>query len=353
MNKIVKKLTAFAVVCTAAMSCTAGAFAESFSDMPNDWRTGALENAVANGLISGMGDGTIAPDANITRAQMAAIIVRALGATEKTDISMFADVSADKWYYDELAKAVYMQAFSGDGSNMNPEKNITFQECFTVLSRVFGLCYRIDDKAVDGVLAAYSDGAQVADWAKKYYASVVDGGYWTGGESKLLRPSEFITRGEFAVVMDNLVKKYITSDADAEELPNGNVLVRGSDVKLDGKKINGDLIIGDGVPANKISLNDVEITGNFVLRGCATPTMKEYKNSDGTTGEKLSYGDIGCAVTGSCTGVYIVAPYISADISGLKYSTGWAISDTNIFVNIMAGAEQSGTETESDGAQAE
>lgn len=348
MNKILKKLAIFAVACTAAAACTVGAFAESFSDMPEDWRKGALENAVANGIISGMGDGTIAPDANITRAQMAAIIVRALGATEKTDISMFSDVSADKWYYDELAKAVYMQAFSGDGNNMNPEKNITFQECFTVLSRVFGLCYRIDDKAVDGVLAAYSDGAQVADWAKKYYASVVDGGYWTGGESKLLRPGEFITRGEFAVVMDNLVKKYINTAADAEELPDGNILVRGSDVNLDAKKINGDLIIGDGVPANKISLKNVEISGDFVLRGCATPTMKEYKESDGSTGKKISYGDIGCVISGKCNGVYIVAPYVSANISELKYNTGWAIKDTNIFVNIMAGGENEQTDADAE-----
>lgn len=331
LNKSVKKITAMLAVCAATLTMTAGAFAESFSDMPNDWRTTALENAVSNGLISGMGDGTIAPDANITRAQMAAIIVRALGATEKSDISAFADVSADKWYYDELAKAVYMQAFSGDGNNMNPEKNITFQECFTVLSRVFGLSYQIDDSSVSGVLAEYADGAEVADWAKKYYASVVDGGYWTGGESGLLRPAEYITRGEFAVVMDKLVAKYINSEADAEQLPEGNILVRADGVKLDGKTINGDLIIGDGVAANSASFDNINVTGSLVVRGGATPTEK-----DGT----LTYGDIGIKLSGVCDRVYIIAPYISADISSLKYNSGHAVKDTNVFVNVMTDAAE-------------
>ena len=149
MNKSFKKLASCLLSAAVAVSAYAGVFAESFSDMPNDWRTAAIENAVANGLISGMGDGTVAPDANITRAQMAAIIVRALGARNAADISMFADVSQDAWYYDELAKAVYMNAFSGDGQNMNPENNITFQECFTVLSRVFGLYYRTTEADYD------------------------------------------------------------------------------------------------------------------------------------------------------------------------------------------------------------
>lgn len=332
MNKFIKRAVSSVIGTALAVSMSAGVFAESFTDMPSDWRTTALENAVANGLISGMGDGTIAPDANITRAQMAAIIVRALGATEAADISMFADVKADAWYYNELAKAVYMNAFSGDGENMNPENNITFQECFTVLSRVFGLYYRTTDEEAMAALAAYSDGAEVASWAARYYGSVVKNGYWTGGEKQLLTPTAYITRGEFAVVMDNLVKTYITEPGEVGELPAGNVLVRCSDAVLDGKKIEGDLIIGDGVGANKVGLNDIEVTGRLVFRGCATPGMVEFTNQDGTTGTKMSYTEIGCSPTGSVFDIQIIAPYIYINLGGLKYEKGYTEKDTCVFL---------------------
>ena len=48
-----------------------------FSDMPDNWSTKALQNAVANGLIGGS-DGKIMPEDNLTRAEMATVIARAL-----------------------------------------------------------------------------------------------------------------------------------------------------------------------------------------------------------------------------------------------------------------------------------
>ena len=318
MNNIFKRLMSFAVVSVMSASFAVGAFAEDFSDMPNDWRTEALVNAVDNGLISGMGDGTIAPDANITRAQMAAIIVRALGATEMADISMFKDVSADKWYYSELAKAVYMKAFAGDGENMNPENNITFQECFTVLSNVFNLFYRTTDEEVEAELAKYTDGQQVAPWAKKYYASVLKYGYWAGGPEKLLTPTDYITRGEFAVVMDNMIETYITEPGEVGELPAGNVLVRCDGAVFKGTKIEGDLIIGDGVPGNGVTLENIDVSDRLVFRGCATPGMVEVKAEDGTVTEELKYTDIGCSPTGKAFDIQIIGPHISVAVGGIE-----------------------------------
>lgn len=332
MNKLLKKLAAGFIGAAVAASASAGVFAESFTDMPNDWRTSAIENAVANGLISGMGDGTVAPDANITRAQMAAIIVRALGAKTTADISMFADVSQDAWYYDELAKAVYMNAFSGDGENMNPENNITFQECFTVLSRVFGLYYRTTEEEASAALAKYSDGSEVASWAVRYYGSVVKNGYWTGGEKKLLTPAAYITRGEFAVVMDNLVKTYISEPGTFSELPEGNVVVRCSDVVLDGVSVAGDLIVGDGVEANKITISDINVTGRLVYRGCATPGEVEYEEDDGTIATKISYTDIGNSPTGTVFDIQLIAPYVYINLGELKYQQAYVGKDTCVYL---------------------
>ena len=65
----------------------------TFPDMPSDWSTQALQNAVNNGLLNGI-DGKIAAGENLTRAQMAAIVTRAFGTNGKANISSFGDVNA-------------------------------------------------------------------------------------------------------------------------------------------------------------------------------------------------------------------------------------------------------------------
>ncbi len=163
----------------------------TFPDMPNDWSTQALQNAINNGLLNGI-DGKIAAGENLTRAQMAAIVTRAFGTNGKADISSFGDVNAGDWFYDAMASSVLMGAFQGDGVNLNPNANITRQEAFTVLARLFTL-----SGGDQSVLNSYTDGDQVADWAKDSMASMVAAGYVKGSDN-MLNPLSSITRAEFA-----------------------------------------------------------------------------------------------------------------------------------------------------------
>lgn len=231
-----------------------------FTDMPDDWTTVALKNAVKNGLLNGY-DGKVMPYDNITRAQMAAIIVRALGADTMADISAFSDVTEDKWYYAEFSKAVYMKAFQGtDDGKLNPENFITFEECFIVVSRIFDLA-AADIKSLDG----FEDGAEVADWAKEAMAKVVGNGYWDGVDGKL-KPKSYITRQEFAVLMDNLVKTYINEPGEYEEFGEGNILIRSENVTIKGLETDDLIIIGDGVQG-ETHLTDIKSTNDIVCRG--------------------------------------------------------------------------------------
>ena len=69
----------------------------NFTDVPTTHPYYREIAAVANsGIVSGKGDGTYAPDGELTRAQMAKILVNAYDLTE-TDTTKFIDVSADHW----------------------------------------------------------------------------------------------------------------------------------------------------------------------------------------------------------------------------------------------------------------
>lgn len=258
MNRISKLFAALAAA--AALAVPVCASAQTFYDMPNNWTTQALENAVKNGLLNGDG-GKIMPDDNITRAQMAAIIVRAFGADKEADLSAFADVAKDKWYYSEFAKAVQMKVFGGDDNgNLNPENFITYQECFTVTAKLL----RLPDADIS-CLEKFSDYSKIDEWAKQNMANIVGYGYWDGIDN-MLKPKDYITRSEFAVLMDNLVTTYVNEPGTYTEFPKGNILIRSENVVLDGVKSDDLIIVGDGVKGTTNILN-VESTNFIIGRG--------------------------------------------------------------------------------------
>lgn len=264
MKKFIKSIIASAVTFT---MLSASAFA-AFSDMPSGKEGEALQNAVNNGLLNGVSETEIAPYMSITRAQMAAILSRAMGATQKIDLRRFADVDKSAWYYNDVAKAVYMGAFEGGVSGTDyyiyPEKVITYQEAFVVLSRVFDLKV-IDETAIDNC----SDKAEVADWAKDSVLKVVSGGYYVPDGK--IHANEPLSRVTFAVIMDNLIKNYIDTPGTVTELKSGNTLIRSNGVILDSVKSQDTIYIGDGVSKTEFKNVDLDMVivrgGEAVLSG--------------------------------------------------------------------------------------
>lgn len=255
-----------AVVLTAALLAPTSVFAASpsdFSDFPNDWSSEALTAAVENGLLGGVSEGTIAPSGVLTRAQMATIINRAFGATEMASLSGYTDIAAGAWYYNDMAKAVQMGTFVGQGSGkLNPDAAITREEAFCVLSRAFNI-----DTASTASLSQYTDASEVSSWAQETVAGMIASGYVGGYEDGTLRPQGTITRAEFAAVMDRLVDTYISTKGSVTTDEDGNVLVRTAGVTLEGMTIDGDLILADGVGTGDVTLDGVTVKGRLLVRG--------------------------------------------------------------------------------------
>lgn len=325
-----KKIKIASLVLCAALTAASAVSAASFTDMPADpTSAAAIEKAVTNGLLSGYEDNTVRPDNNIKRSEMAAIITRACKVTELGDISRFTDVNkSNDWFYEAIAKAYAMGAFSGDGNNMYPNNNITFQECFTVLSQVFDLLPPYTGKTPNRVydyssLDGYTDAAEIAEWAKPFFAGVVSNDGWKGVDGKLT-PTSYITRAQFASVMGNLIQNYIDNPGTYSELPSGNTMIRSDGVVIENAKIDGNLYIGDSVSAGKITLKDIDAAKKLVIRGCATPTTNKK-------GEK-TFGATGITVTGKVNALRLIRPYINADISKLTCGTIYSVKNTNFTI---------------------
>lgn len=277
---MIKPKKPIAFVCAAALLLSPtgalGASPSDFVDFPNDWSQGAMTAAVENGLLGGVGDGRIAPQGEVTRAQMAAIINRAFGAEKQASLSSYSDVAADAWYAVDMAKAVQMGTFSGTGNGLlEPDRAITREEAFSVLARAFAL-----EAGDDSSLASFSDGAQVSSWAKGSVSAMVAAGYVNGSDGNRLNPQQTITRAEFAAVMSKIVAQYIDADSTLNRSLeiDGNVIVRGN-VDLSGYTINGDVIIAD--EATNVTLDGVTVNGRLVVRGASDSLTISGSTADG------------------------------------------------------------------------
>ena len=253
-----------------AMLLSTNAFAavpSDFSDFPTDWSAPAMTHAVQNGLLNGS-DGKILPKGLLTRAQMATMVNRAFASSAKASLTSFTDMVPGVWHYDEMAKSVQMGAFQGANGKLSPNDPITREQAFAVLARAFGLA---DGKASS--LDKFSDGVQVSSWARGAVAALVEQGYVSGADGAL-NPQSYITRAEFAQVMDALVAAYADQDLK-DQTVEGNLILR-SNSTLENVTVKGDLILADGVSA--ASLKNVTVTGRLVVRG-GTDGVKLIKST--------------------------------------------------------------------------
>lgn len=264
-----------------------------FSDMPaaGYWSHDALTSAVENNLLNGS-DGRLTPRANLTRAQLAAVINRAFGAVEEANLAGFSDIPAEAWYASDMAKAVMMKTFQGDNTGrLRPEDTVTRQEAFAVIARAFKL--PAGDPAA---LNRFSDRGNIDAWAVTPLAALTEG--YIQGEGGMLHPKDPISREEFAKVMYNIVGTYVSAPGAYTRTVSGNVTVNAPGVTLKGLTVAGDLIIGDGVRDGDVVLDNVTVTGRLVVRGGGEDSIRLINKSN--------VGSISVGKTGS-GGIRILA----------------------------------------------
>ncbi len=120
--------------------------ANAFGDVPaGQWYTSAVQWAAENKIVEGMGDGKFAPDAQITRAQMATILFRyakfkGKDAGNRAELTGFADgASTPDWAKEGMQWAVAEKIIAGiainDVLHLQNEGNATRAQMATVLMR--------------------------------------------------------------------------------------------------------------------------------------------------------------------------------------------------------------------------
>lgn len=138
-----------AAVMTAQMSVPA--FAQEYSDVPRDhWAYSEIQRSGEIGFMSGMGDGTFGLGQNVTRAQFVSMLVRMFGwsASEGTG---FSDVAPGDWYYSDVLTASDMGVLDTAETYFRPNDNITREEMAVMIIKALGYGELAEEIANDGV----------------------------------------------------------------------------------------------------------------------------------------------------------------------------------------------------------
>ena len=204
------------VLCTSVLlsSQAYAAASADYSDFPQNWSKDAMEFAVKNNFITGVSEDKIAPKAALTRAQLAAILSRAMktGAGDVSVLDNFTDADKNAWYAGAMAKAVELNILYGDGDSIYPDRPVTRQELFAILVRAFAVT-----GGDESTLASYNDAGSISSWAKAAISAMIAQGYASGYEDKTLRPTQQVTREEFAQLLYRMQEFYGFSAASDDK----------------------------------------------------------------------------------------------------------------------------------------
>jgi len=123
----------------ASESITPANQAAPFSDVPADgWAVQAVESAVNNGLMSGMGDGLFGYGETITRAQFVTVLGNMFGWDNVLpQTPTFTDVLPQHWFYGYVETAANLSVISTETS-FNPNAPILRQDMAVMLVRALG-----------------------------------------------------------------------------------------------------------------------------------------------------------------------------------------------------------------------
>lgn len=142
MNKNLKKVISAVAALALSVTSFAALGTASYSDVTADIKhASAINQLSAMGIIEGFEDGTFHPDEKVTRAQMAAMVVRALNIdnAESNKVQKFNDVPADNWAAGWIATATDRGILNGTGNgNFDPGLDVTYMQAAKMLVCAIG-----------------------------------------------------------------------------------------------------------------------------------------------------------------------------------------------------------------------
>lgn len=227
-RKILSLILVFAMT-VSLFTVGTGAVEPTYGDTAGHWAESSIERWSGHGIIQGS-NGQFDPNGQLTCAQLATILAKLLKLPAAKDAG-FTDNTADAWYYDAINRCAAAGILNGNGDGtVTPEAPITRERAMVMLARALGI-----EPIRKPDLTKYTDAAQVSAYARGYVAALIEAGIVGGVTADELAPQDNINRASTVTILDRAISTYADkAGATVKADGKGLVLVVADDVTVTG-----------------------------------------------------------------------------------------------------------------------
>ena len=257
-RKILSLILVFAMT-VSLLTVGTGAVEPTYGDTAGHWAESSIERWSGHGIIQGS-NGQFDPNGQLTCAQLATILAKLLKLPAAKDAG-FTDNTADAWYYDAINRCAAAGILNGNGDGtVTPEAPITRERAMVMLARALGI-----EPIRKPDLTKYTDAAQVSAYAQGYVAALIEAGIVGGVTADELAPQDNITRAATVTILDRAIDTYADeAGATVKADGKGIVLVVADDVTVTGS-VDKLLVPANGIEVTvkgSKNIDDITVSGD-------------------------------------------------------------------------------------------
>lgn len=188
----------------------------TFSDVnESDWFFKGVEYVVDKDIMSGVSENEFAPSGKLTRAMLVQMLYNMESRPACDAENAFMDVPVGQWYTDAVIWANDAKIVSGMGEGLfAPNMEITREQMVAMLYNYAK--YKGYDVTASADLSKFADNASVSTWAQPAMQWAVAEGYISGMGDNQLAPQGTATRAEIASVIMRFMEATAESAETAE-----------------------------------------------------------------------------------------------------------------------------------------
>lgn len=185
-------------------------YSKEFADLKGHWAKNDTEKMASKLIVKGVSANNFAPDQVITRAEFTALLVRGLGLNPaQGDAAAFVDVQQNAWYAESIGAAVKFGLVTGkEAGKFAPDAAITRAEMAVMIARSI---QAVEPEAGMGgsgtdALSKFADRTAIPKWASASAALLAGKGIMQGNGKGDFASSDQATRAQAAVILLRALK---------------------------------------------------------------------------------------------------------------------------------------------------
>lgn len=170
-----------------------------YKDVPMDvWYHDSVDYVLQHGLMKGRAEGIFAPNAKLTRAELVTVLYRMAGEPSvEGKTHPFTDVAEGAWYTDAITWAFNAEVVNGiSETTFAPNANVAREQIAAMLFRFAGA-----EAVEKNALESFTDAAKVSPYALEAMNWAVSNGLIKGTTATTLAPREAASRAQAATIL--------------------------------------------------------------------------------------------------------------------------------------------------------